>query len=266
MRVALIDAVNILRRDYEAMPSEPGVADGAARSALSYVLRTLRTVQPTHAVAVFDGGGRGWRHALYPGYKANRPLTPAPVREAIEALQQGASGLGLATARVPGVEADDVIASITGALSVRTVSTVIVSSDRGFAQLLGERVVLYDHVNGVYRDAAWALEHFGAAPERLAELTALAGNPTDNLPGVPGIGPKTAARLLREHGSLDAVLENADGIGGRTGERLREHAGSLRLWLRLARLRADVTLGLTMAGARVPAALLEHAPGERHGV
>jgi len=265
MRIALVDAVNVLRRVYEAMPDDSDVARSAADTALRSIQRTLRTLHPSHAVVVFDGGGRGWRHAVYAQYKANRPPTPAAVREAIELLQQAASELDLATARLPGVEADDVIASITASLAPRGIGVVIVSTDRGFAQLVSSRVMLYDYAGSGFRDAGWVEQHFGVVPERVAELLALAGNPTDNLPGIAGIGPKTAARLLREHGSLQAVLAAATAIGGRTGERLQEQAESVQLWLRLARLRTDVSLGLTLSNARLPAAVAGGHEVDRNG-
>jgi 5'-3' exonuclease len=253
LRIALVDAVNVLRRAYEAMPGDSDVARSAADTALRSIQRTLRTLHPTHAVVVFDGGGRGWRHAIYAQYKANRPPTPAPVREAIDVLELAASELDLATARLPGVEADDVIASITASLAPRGVGVVIVSTDRGFAQLISEQVGLYDYAGNSFRDASWVEQHFGVAPGQVAELLALAGNPTDNLPGVTGIGPKTAARLLHEYGSLQAIMAAATTIGGRTGQRLQEQAESVQLWLRLARLRTDVSLGLTLSDARLPA-------------
>lgn len=255
MKVLLIDALNLIRRIYEAIPVKTmeTVVEGAATSALGAITRTITEVNPTHVLCVFDGGRPTWRHELYPDYKANRPPTPEAVVAAADCSRRKLTARGIATAWVPNVEADDVIASVAQGLGKRRVSTVILSTDQGYVQLLSEYVVIRHPVKREYRDVSWAREKYGVAPELFNQFVALTGSSSDNIRGVPGIGPKTAAPLLNEYGSIERLLAAYDRIPGKTGRAIGEHKNDLLLALKLLTLKNDIHVGANLKDMRVPA-------------
>ncbi|TJY57214.1 5'-3' exonuclease [Sinimarinibacterium sp. CAU 1509] len=232
-KLLVIDALNVVRRCHAANPAESAIvrAQDSVRSSIGSMRRALNEHAPTHAVAVFDQEGPTWRHALYPGYKASRKPMPPQLRAELPGLrEQLESQLRLRSVSLPEVEADDVIASIVQRWCARDHGDVVVlSTDKDLCQLTTHGAVVRDHFKPEWRDAAWVQERYGVEPPQLGDLLALAGDGSDDIPGVPGVGETIAARLLGQFHTLDGVLEAASTLPGKLGERLREHAQSARL-------------------------------------
>jgi DNA polymerase-1 len=248
MALLIIDALNIVRRIHEAVPGLEGdekVADTLASSLASFK-RALKTHKPSHAVAVFDYGGRTWKHDLYAPYQAHRKPMPQSLREALPTLRQGLQNLGLHSIAMEGIEADDAMATLAYKWCQASREPVIlVSTDKDFLQLLNEQICIYDHFKGLWRDEAYVLAKFGVKPSQMGDLLALMGDAADGIPGVPKVGQKTAAGLLRIHGHLDRVISNADKVQGQVGAHLRQNIELLRLSRALVSFKTDRPLGLT---------------------
>jgi DNA polymerase-1 len=203
---------------------------------------------------VFDAPGPTFRDELFKDYKANRPPTPPDLIAQIDLAHQVADAFGYKVLSLPGVEADDVIATLVRAAKVENLSVVIGSSDKDLMQLCTEDVKLLDAVKNRLLGPPEVKEKWGVLPEKLGDLLALMGDSVDNVPGVPGIGPKTAAELITTYGSLDGVLANVEKIKGKKGQAIAEARPKLALSRELVRLRDDVVLPLTVGELRrVPA-------------
>jgi protein Xni len=247
-----VDALNLIRRIYAATPPEEPEAHFASAlgASVQSLGRALRQLSPSHAVAVFDGDEPTWRHQYYEGYKAGRKPMPEELRSGLARYREAFSELGVSSVEKPRVEADDVIATLATGLAAHDGKTVVLSTDTVFCQLLSDRIEIRDHFQKRNLDRDYVKKKFGVEPVQLVDLWALAGSPTTNIPGVPGVGIKTAARLLEEHGDLDGVLEAATTLSGKLGESLRTHADRARLSYELARLRTDLELGWNLRSFR----------------
>jgi len=248
MSLLIIDALNIIRRIHEAIAepdSDEKVADTIKSSVRSFK-RALTTHRPTHAVAVFDHGGRTWKHDLYEGYQAHRQPMPQALREGLLTIRQDLLDLGLHSIAIEGIEADDAIAALAGRWCQHSAEpAIILSTDKDFLQLLSDQVCIYDHFKDVWRDAAYVQEKFGIKPSQMGDLLALMGDAADGVPGVDKVGRKTAATLLRIHGNLDRLISNADKVAGQVGANLRKGIEIARLSRQLVSFKTDVPLGLT---------------------
>jgi 5'-3' exonuclease len=260
MALLIIDAMNIIRRIHEAVALPDGeekVAD-TIKSSIASFRRALQTHGPTHAVAVFDHGGRTWKHALYAQYQANRKPMHALLRDGLLTIRQELKNMGLHCMAIEGIEADDAIAALAEKWCKASPGHVIIlSTDKDFLQLLSDQVCIYDHFKGVWRDEAYVIGKFGVKPSQMGDLLALMGDAVDGIPGVAKIGSKTAAALLRINGNLDRVISNADKLTGQAGANLRKGIGMARLSRELVSFKTDMPLGLTW---RVLAQ--HHRPGE----
>ena len=248
----LVDALNLIRRVYAAQPGEDGPerADGARLASAQSLRRALRQGAPTHAACVFDGAGPSWRHRLEPGYKQGHAPMPEPLRQALGGYRESFREDGVASLELPGLEADDVIATIALKAAAAGAAVIVLSTDKIFAELLPAGVRVRDHFRNREIDAAGVERKFGVRPDQLADLLALAGDRGNNIPGVPGVGAKTAARLLVRFATLEEALRAAAAMGGKLGERLREHAEAARLCRRLVGLRTDLELGTNLSELR----------------
>jgi len=255
--VVLIDALNIIRRIFEIVSSadEGDVAIQAIRSSVASIRRAFREASATHGLVVFEGGGETWRHLLYPAYKGNRDEAPAELTEVVRDTWKELSGLGIRCFRKDGFEADDVIASVATRLDTSGVRVVIVSNDKDFLQLLSERVSVRNHFARSGEDAVrgleWVEAKYGVPLDLFVDAMALIGDPVDNIPGIDGIGPKKAARLLSEWGSLDRLIENRGWIKGSIGNNLRASWERLDLSRQLFALKTDIELGLRLSDIRI---------------
>ena len=248
MSLLIIDALNIIRRIHEAI-AEPDSQEKVAntiQSSLRSFRRALKTHRPTHAVAVFDHGGRTWKHDLYEGYQANRQPMPQPLRDGLLTIQHELQDMGLHWIAIAGIEADDAIAALVEKwCNTRSERAIILSTDKDFLQLLSDQVCIYDHFKDVWRDPAYVQEKFGVTPSQMGDLLALMGDAVDGVPGVDKVGRKTAATLLRINGNLDRLISNADKVGGQVGANLRKGIAIARLSRLLVSFKTDMPLGLT---------------------
>ena len=247
-RLLAIDGLNIVRRVYEASP-EPDTAE-KAEIALHHALSSFRKLinghAPTHVLPAFDFGGPTWRHALYPRYREARAPMPEALRDGLPGFYEKLAGFGLHVVLIPEVEADDVIATaILRWLHEGRGDAVIASTDKDLHCLIADGAMLWDHFKGEWHDQAWVERKFGVSPGMLPDLLALMGDASDSIPGVSKVGLKTAAKLLRAYGNLDAVMAGAGILHGPLGESLRNDRKLLYLSRQLVQLKTDVHLGVT---------------------
>ena len=267
-QLCLIDGSSYLYRAFHALPSlsnAAGEPTGAVFGVANMLRRLLQEHDPERVAVIFDAPGKNFRHELFADYKANRPPMPDELRAQIEPLHGLIDAMGIARVMVAGVEADDVIASLVEQARARALSVLISSGDKDLAQLVDERVVLEDSMQGKRYDRAAVIDKFGVGPDRIGDLLALTGDSSDNIPGVDKVGPKTAAKWLNEYGSLDKLIESADQVGGKVGENLRTALEQLPLSRELVALKSDVDTGVELdaLGAAKPdrerlVALLRH--------
>lgn len=253
IRFLLVDALNLIRRVYAAQPGEDGPerAETARETCTRSLQRALRDFAPSHAAGVFDGEGPGWRHALYPDYKAGRSPMPEALRRALPAFEEAFAGLGVRSVRLPATEADDVIATLAAKVAARGGRVRILSTDKMFLQLLSDRIGVRDHFRQEDLDEAHVRAKFGVGAAQLVDLLALAGDSTNHIPGLPRVGLKTAARLLAAHGDLESLLAAAGTLKGTLREAVRDHGERARLSRRLVTLRTDLALGLNLRAFRI---------------
>jgi DNA polymerase-1 len=193
---------------------------------------------------VFDAKGPTFRHESFADYTANRPPMPDDLAVQIAPTQALVRALGLPLLVVEGVEADDVIGTLARRAAARGEQVLISTADKDLAQLVDDHVRLVNTMSNTVLDVAGVMDKFGVPPELIADFLALTGDTVDNIPGVPKVGPKTAAKWLQEYGSLDGVIANADKVGGKVGESLRETLDALPLYRDLATVRCDVPLDI----------------------
>lgn len=251
-----VDGLNLIRRVYAGTPEEDPSShfESALGATVQSLRRALGELSPSHAVVVFDGDEPTWRHRLYADYKAGRKPMPDELRAGLDRYREAfARELGIASVSKPATEADDAIATLSTVVAARNGKAIVLSTDTVFCQLLSERIRVRDHFQRRELDEDYVRKKFGVRPQQLVELWALSGQSTTHIPGVSGIGPKTARKLLDEHGSLAGALEFAASGGGRIAETLRRHEGMARLSLELSRLRCDLELGWNLKSFRVSA-------------
>ena len=259
----LFDGYNFIFRAYHAIPmlnAPDGTPTNAVQGFARMVQAARRDFGPQALLAVFDAGGDGGRREAFEGYKAQRPPPPEDLVPQFSLVRDAVDAMNLPRVEHPDFEADDVIASYVVAARAAGMTTVIVSSDKDLMQLVtlgdedgGPPVYLYDTMKDVVIGPTEVEKKFGVTPAKLGDLLALTGDSSDNVPGVPGIGPKTAATLLAEYGTLEGVLEAAPGIKQKKRrERLIEHADDARLSRELVELRRDVPLPMPLPEVNDP--------------
>lgn len=258
-RIVLVDGSSYLYRAFHAMPNlanSKGEPTGAVYGIVNMLRRLLREQDTPYFVVVFDAPGKTFRDRLYKEYKANRPPMPDDLRSQIEKVHAVIKALGLPLLSISDVEADDVIGTLARAASNHDMEAFIVSGDKDLAQLVGPGVTMCDSMKDVVYDEQGVQEKFGVPPDRIIDFLALVGDTSDNIPGVPKVGPKTAARWLMDYGSLDALVEQADSVSGKVGENLRASLDQLALSRELATIKCDVPL------EHGPDALMVSAPDD----
>ena len=244
----LIDASSSIYRAFYALPSltnASGVPTNATLGFVNMLLKVLREEQPDYMVVVWDSPGAKHRKQLYPEYKATRDATPEALSAQLPYIRNVVQARCLASIECEGEEADDVIATLTRKAEPAGLEVSIVSTDRDLMQLVSEHVVLRDTMRDRVYGPAEVQQRFGVPPERMLELRALTGDSSDNIPGVRGIGEKTAAKLIEEYGTLENLLEHTEQVSSkRVREALVAGADSARLSRELSRLREDLPLEL----------------------
>jgi len=249
----LVDASSYLYRAFHAMPdlrNRAGEPTGAIYGVLNMLRRLRADFKADYLGCVFDARGKTFRDELYPAYKAQRPPMPGDLACQIEVLHAAIRALGWPLVSVAGVEADDVIGTLTRQAAQQGVESVVSTGDKDLAQLVGPRVTLINTMNNEKLDEAGVQAKFGVPPARIVDYLALVGDAVDNVPGVEGVGPKTAAKWIARYGSLDALLEHADDIHGAAGENLRRARDFLPTARRLLTVAAEVDLPVALEDLR----------------
>src|SRR5512141_3002788 len=222
-RLVLVDGSSYLYRAFHALPdlrTSHGEQTGAMRGVLAMLRRMVQDEKPDYFAVVFDAPGKTFRDVWYPQYKANRAAMPGDLSAQIEPLYRCIRAEGWPLLMVEGVEADDVIGTLTCVARERGVDVVVSTSDKDLAQLVRPGVKLVNTMSNETLDEAGVMAKFGVRPDQLLDLLTLTGDAIDNVPGVAKVGPKTAAKWLTQYGTLENVMAHADEIGGAVGEKL----------------------------------------------
>ena len=249
----LIDASNWLFRAYHALPpltSPSGAPTGAIYGFGNMLKRLQREYAVDRIAVVFDESSQSFRNEIYPEYKATRSETPEDLSVQFPVLLEVIRAMGLPLLIEKGVEADDVIGTLAKQGEARGMQVLIVTGDKDMAQLVTERVQLLDTMKNRRMGPAGVIEKFGVRADQIIDFLALMGDAVDNIPGVPGVGEKTAAKLLVEHGSLDAVMAAAGTAKGKLGENLRGALATLPMCRQLATIKCDVELPVALDSLR----------------
>ena len=248
LRLWLIDASAYIFRAYHALPpltrKSDGLPVGAVQGYCNMLWKLLREMKgeggPTHLAAIFDHSEKTFRNDLYADYKAHRPPAPEDLVPQFALVREATAAFGVHCVELPGFEADDLIATYACKARDAGGETIIVSSDKDLMQLIGGGVVMWDPMKDRVMAEEAVMEKFGVTPDKMIDLQALVGDSVDNVPGAPGIGPKTAAQLLDEYGDLDTLLARAGEIKQpKRRETLQTHAEQILLSRQLVRLTCD---------------------------
>ena len=245
-RLLLIDGSNMLFRAYYAIPAHLSTSTGQPTNAvfgfITMLNKLLSRKVPDLGAVVFDPPGGSFRQRESADYKANRDSMPGDLASQVRLVDRAVEAFKFPVLRVTDFEADDVIATIAKKAEAAGYQVVIVSADKDFSQLINANVTMYDGMRELTYDAELVRKKFGVPPHLFVDYQALCGDKIDNIPGVPGIGGKTASKLLEEYGSLDGILENLDKIKGKAGNLITEHRETALLSRRLAQLDSNVDL------------------------
>ncbi|MEU8799711.1 DNA polymerase I [Spirillospora sp. NPDC048819] len=253
-RLLLLDGHSLAYRAFFALPVENfSTTDGQPTNAVygftSMLINVLRDEQPTHIAVAFDRSEPTFRHEQYVEYKAGRQKTPDEFRSQVSLIFEVLDALRIPRLSVAGFEADDIIATLSVQATRAGLETLIVTGDRDAFQLVNDDVTILYPVRGVSElsrmDPAAVEAKYGVPPERYRELAALVGESSDNLPGVPGVGPKTAAKWLTKYGDLDTLVARVDEIKGKAGDSVREHLAGVLRNHQINKLDTEVGLELT---------------------
>lgn len=241
----LIDGSSYFFRAFHALPpliTSQGQPTGAIYGVVSMVRRLLKDYHPQYIAIIFDAPGKTFRDEWYPEYKSHRPPTPNDLTCQFEPLVDILKAMGLPVISIPGVEADDVIATLAVQAAQASIPVIISTGDKDMAQLVNPYVSLINTMTQQVLDEAGVLTKFGVQPQQIIDYLTLIGDTSDNIPGVTKCGPKTAVKWLQEYQSLDNLINNADKITGKIGESLRACLSHLPLSKRLITLKTDVSL------------------------
>lgn len=248
--LVLIDGSSYLYRAFHALPplsNSAGEPTGALHGVLTMIQKLIREEQPQHVAVVFDAPGKTFRDELYSEYKAHRPPMPDELRSQVQPILDAVAAMGLPLLRVTGVEADDVIGTLCKQAAAEGLSVLVSTGDKDLAQLVNDKVTLINTMNNSRMDRDGVKAKFDVFPEQIIDYLALVGDTSDNIPGVPKVGAKTAAKWLNLYDSADGIVANADAIKGKVGDSLRENIEQLRLSQDLATIREDLELDTVIA-------------------
>ncbi len=244
-KLVLVDGSGYLYRAFHALPpltNSRGEPTGAVLGVLNMLQKLCKEEAPDLMAVVFDAPGRTFRDDLFDAYKAQRTPMPDDLRAQLQPLLDCVAAMGLPLLRITNVEADDVIGTLAQQATAADIDTLISTGDKDMAQLVNEHITLVNTMSGSRMDRAGVKAKFDVFPEQIVDYLALVGDTSDNIPGVPKVGPKTAAKWLNDYGTLDKLVENAAAITGKVGENLRANLTTLELSRRLATLDCNVAL------------------------
>jgi len=246
--LVLVDGSSYLYRAYHALPSltnSSGEPTGALHGVLSMINKLVREEHPEHIAIVFDAPGKTFRDDMYADYKANRPPMPDDLRQQVQPILDVVEAMGLPLLRVEGVEADDVVGTLCRQALNKGQRVLVSTGDKDMAQLVTDGVTLVNTMTDTVMDRDAVKARFDVLPEQIIDYLALVGDTSDNIPGVPKVGAKTAAKWLNQYGSVDEIIAHADEIKGKVGDSLRENIEQLKLSRELATIRQDLELPIS---------------------
>lgn len=244
-KLVLVDGSSYLFRAYHALPkltSSRGEPTGAIHGVLNMITKLMGEEGTEHFAIVFDAPGKTFRDDIYPKYKANRDAMPEDLRAQIDPLLDTIPAMGLPLLRIEGVEADDVIGTLCRQAANAGMDVLVSTSDKDMAQLVNDKVTLVNTMTGSILDRDGVKEKFDVYPEQIIDWLALVGDASDNIPGVPKVGAKTAAKWLNEYGTAENIIEKAGEIKGKVGESLRDNIDQLKLSRELATIHQNLDL------------------------
>ncbi len=251
----LVDGSNYLYRAYYAiagLSNSRGFPTNAIYGFTNMLLKIIRQWDPDHMAVVFDLKGPTFRHELFPEYKATRRATPDDLQLQIPRIKEVIRGLAVAIIEKQGIEADDIIGSLARREAQKGISVIIASGDKDFMQLVSPRIILVDSMHDKTYDQQAVRERFGVEPEKVPEILGLTGDQSDNIPGVPGIGPKTAQRLIEEFGSISELIASVDRVRNPTQRKLiTQYAEQATLSRDLAIIRTEMPLDVSLQDCRL---------------
>ncbi|GGG00545.1 MULTISPECIES: DNA polymerase I [Cysteiniphilum] len=248
-KIVLVDGSSYLFRAFHALPqltNRQGEPTGAIFGVINMLKKLPKQLNTDHIAVVFDAKGKNFRHDLYPEYKANRKAMADELRVQISPVHDMVQKLGFPLIVIDAVEADDVIGTLAKRFANEGHEVVISTGDKDMAQLVDGHITLMDTMKNEITDREKVIAKFGVTPEQIIDYLALMGDTSDNIPGVPKVGPKTAVKWLAEYQSLQGVMANADKISGKVGENLRESIDFLPLSYQLATIKCDLDLPYTV--------------------
>lgn len=251
--LALVDGSNYIYRAFYGVPlltNSKGFPTNAIYGFTNMLLKLLRDLAPDYIVVTFDLKGPTTRHEEFTDYKATRKPMPDDLIPQIPFIKEVVRGLSISILEKQGVEADDIIGTLTVQASSKGWRTAVISGDKDLMQLVDENITMIDTMKDKTYDVAAVKERFGVGPDKVVEILGLMGDTSDNIPGVPGIGPKTAQRLIEEYGTLENVLQNAENLRNiKMRETIRTYADQARLSHQLASIRKDIELDFDLQDA-----------------
>src|SRR5688572_12766483 len=248
-KLVLVDGSGYLYRAFHALPplvSSRGEPTGAVLGVLNMLLKLIKEEAPQFIAVVFDAPGKTFRDALFEQYKAQRQSMPDELRSQLQPLLEAVKGMGLPLLRIDGVEADDVIGTLAKQAAAADIDVLISTGDKDMAQLVNERIMLVNTMSNTRLDRAGVKNKFDVFPEQIIDYLALVGDTSDNIPGIPKVGPKTAAKWLGQYTTLDKLVADAANVSGKVGENLRAGLGTLELARKLATIRTDLELPMSL--------------------
>ncbi len=241
----LVDGSSYLFRAFHAMPpltNSQGQATGAIYGVINMLGKLLEKYQPEKMAVIFDAKGPTFRNEMYSEYKAHRPPMPDELRSQIEPIHEIVKALGLPLLVIDGVEADDVMGTFSQQATEAQHDTLISTGDKDLAQLVNEHVTLVNTMTNTYSTPEYVKEKFGVRPNQMIDYLALVGDSSDNIPGIPKCGPKTAVKWLTAFGNIDNLVANSPMISGKIGEHLRDNLEQLALSRKLTEIKLDCDL------------------------
>ncbi|MFT2109884.1 flap endonuclease Xni [Marinomonas sp. 2405UD68-3] len=267
-KILIVDGLNLIRRIYAALESEKDTIrriERAQSTSIDTLARLIKQFTPSHAIVVFDSSGKTWRHEVFPEYKLGRVPMDDALLEALPSFAKLFRFNGIVSLRLTGWEADDLIATLAVKAASQDVKSYIVSTDKGFSQLLSHPCILqYDCFNKIGYDKEWAEEKYGVPCEQLSDYWALVGDTTNRIPGVMGIGPKTALIIMKKAGTIEAIYQDLSIFTEKQQRMLDGAYDQCLLSRKLVALKCDVEVGVRLSQLVYPFKVPENNPKEIH--
>lgn len=253
-KLILVDGSSYLYRAYHALPAltnSKGFPTGAIYGMINMLKRLISDYQPEFMAVIFDTKGKTFRNDLYKEYKATRKEMPPELVQQIEPIHRLIPALGLPVITMPGVEADDIIGTLVKHAETKQIATLVSTGDKDLAQLVNDHVTLINTMTNTKLDPKAVKEKFGVTPAQMIDYLTLVGDTSDNIPGVPKVGPKTAVKWLDEYQTLDNIVKNAEKFSGKVGEYLRNSIQQFPLVKTLVTIKCDLDLPFDIENFRI---------------